>query len=52
MIGQLTGNGHVTVGLSLLNDLKHLLGATDKPLCGSLYVDHLVLVLVNSQVYF
>ena len=40
----------MTVGFSLLDHLEHLLGAADEPLRGPLHVDHLVLVLVNSQV--
>ena len=42
----------MTVGFSLLDHLEDLLGAADEPLCGALHVDHLVLVLVNSQVDF
>ena len=42
----------MTVGLSLLNDLKHLLGTADKPLSGSLHKDNLVLVFVYGQVDF
>ena len=42
----------MTVRLSLLNNLKHLLGAADKSLSGSLHVDNLVLVLMNCQVDF
>ena len=38
----------MTVRLSLLNDLKHLLGTADKPFSGPLHVDNLIFVLMYS----
>ena len=40
----------MSVGFPLLDDLEDLLGAADEPLRSPLHVDHLVLVLVDSQV--
>ena len=47
---QLTGNRNMTVGFSLFDHLENLLGTADEPLRGPFHVDHLVLVLVDSQV--
>lgn len=46
-----TCDSNMSVGLSLLNNFKHLFRAADKTLCCSFHIDHLVLVLMNSKIH-
>ena len=45
-------DGHVAVGLALLDHLEDLLGAGDEPLGGALDVDNSILILVDGKVNF
>ena len=47
---KLTGDSDMAIGLPLFNNLKDLLGAAHKPLCGSFHVHNFVLVLMYSKV--
>ena len=47
----LTGDGYVPVGFALLDNLEHLLGTGDEPLCGALHERHSILVLMHGQVH-
>lgn len=42
-----TGNGYMTIWLSLVNNFHHFFGASNKPLSGAFYIGAPIFVLVN-----